>query len=99
MVKYELDNAEEMHANAPATFYLPPLETRANLKPNDIVKLVFRIEHDAGFDVERMWVKVKSVSPTRYIGILDNDPYCTNELSAGAVVEFEPKHVIQIHKP
>lgn len=98
MVKYELDNGEDMHANAPDTFYLPPLETRTSLKPNDIVKLVFRIEHDAGFDVERMWVQVKSTSSTGYIGILDNDPYCTKELSAGAVVEFKPKHVIQIHE-
>ena len=87
-----------MHANAPQTFYLPPLDARKNLKPNDTVKLVFRIEHDGGFDVERMWVDVKNITSTGYIGILDNDPYCTDELKAGQVVEFEAKHVIQIYE-
>ena len=99
MVRYELDNGEEMHADAPKTFHLPPLEARKNLKQNDTVKLIFRIEHDNGFDVERMWVDVKSVTATGYIGILDNDPYCTEELKSGEVIEFEPKHVIQIYEP
>ena len=99
MVKYELDNGEEMHADAPETFYLPPLDARNNLKPNDTVKLVFRIEHNNGFDVERMWVDVKSVTSTGYIGILDNDPYCTEELKSGEIIEFKPKHVIQIYEP
>jgi len=99
MLNYELDNGEEMHAAAPATFYLPSLEARLNLKPGDFVKLVFRIEHDSGFDVERMWVKIECVTPTGYQGLLDNDPYCTDELRAGAPVEFGPQHVIQIHEP
>lgn len=99
MIRYELDNGEEMHADAPETFYIPTLEARKNLKLNDTVKLVFRIEHDNGFDVERMWVDVKSVTLAGYIGILDNDPNCTEELKSGEVIEFEPKHVIQIYEP
>ena len=88
----------KLHADAPETFYLPPLDARENLKPKDTVKLVFRIEHDNGFDVERTWVDVKSVTPTSYIGIIDNDPHCTDELKAGEVIEFQAKYVIQIYE-
>ena len=86
-----------MHAAAPATFYLPPLEARTCLVPGDIVKIVFRIEHDGEVDVERMWVIVQSISPAGYVGALDNQPYCTDELKLGTLVQFGPEHVIQIH--
>jgi hypothetical protein len=33
----------------------------------------------------------------RYRGVLDNDPPCASDLSSGAVVAFEPRHVIQIY--
>lgn len=86
-----------MHAAAPATFYLPPLGARTCLVPGDIVKLVFRIEHDGEVDVERMWVIVQSTGPSGYVGALDNQPYCTEELELGTLVQFGPEHVIQIH--
>lgn len=98
MVSFELDNGEAMHAAAPATFYLPPLEIRTCLVPGDIVKLVFRIEHDGEVDVERMWVIVRSTGPSGYVGALDNQPYCTDELEPGTLVQFGPEHVIQIHQ-
>lgn len=96
MVNFELDSGEEMHAAAPTTFYLPPVEARTCLIPGDIAKLVFRIEHDGKVDVERMWVIVKSTSPSGYVGTLDNQPYCTAELKLGMLVQFGPEHVIQI---
>jgi len=81
----------------PGTFYLPPLEGRTCLVPGDIVKIVFRIEHDGEVDVGRMWVIVQSISPAGYVGALDNRPYCTDELNLGTLVQFGPEHVIQIH--
>jgi len=45
-VYFELDDGEALHEEAPETFYIPPREQRANLQPGQIVKLVFRIEHD-----------------------------------------------------
>lgn len=98
MVSFELDNGEAMHAAAPATFYLPPLEARTCLVPGDTVKLVFRIEHDGEVDVERMWVIVQSQGPLGYVGALDNQPYCTDELELGTLVQFGPEHVIQIYQ-
>ena len=49
-------------------------------------------------DVERMWVQVERKTDIGYIGILDNDPYCTEELKAGVAVNFGPEHVIQIQR-
>jgi|GEM_PF-3085063 hypothetical protein len=32
-----------------------------------------------------------------YVGVLDNDPYCTDQIQAGLELEFTPKHVINIY--
>jgi hypothetical protein len=98
MVSYTLDNAAEMHRAAPATFYLPPLKDRETLRPGDLVKLVFRIEFAEEAHVERMWVIVTEAKPEFYIGVLDNDPYCTEEIRSGMRVEFHADHVIQIDR-
>ncbi len=99
---YELDDGEAMHEAAPDTFHLPSLDERTSLEPGDIVKLVFRIhvasdDGESGCAVERMWVIVQGRQESHYLGILDNDPYCTDEMKAGMKVVFLPKHVIQIH--
>lgn len=43
-----------------------------------------------------MWVIVKERTEVGYVGTLDNDPYCTDQLRAGTEVHFEPRHVISI---
>ena len=96
MVTFELESGELRHAEAPATFYIPPQEARAGLLPGDSVKLIFRIEHDGQVDVERMWVTVQSAGPSGYVGVLDNQPYCTEELKPGAPVGFRSEHFNQI---
>jgi uncharacterized protein YegJ (DUF2314 family) len=98
MVSYTLDNAAERHREAPDTFWLPPLHDRESLRPGDLVKLVFRIEFDEEAHVERMWVRVIEVKPESYVGLLDNDPYCTEEIRSGTRVEFHADHVIQIDR-
>lgn len=95
-VTYTLDSGVELHREAPETFYIPPSELRENLKPGDLVKLVFRIEFADEAHVERMWVCVTEVRTEFYVGILDNDPYCTDEIRSGMRVEFHADHVIQI---
>ena len=97
-MRYTLDDGEEIHREAPDTFWIPDPAERASLRPGQIVKLIFRVELEDEVHVERMWVKVKEQTPSGYIGELDNDPYCTTELCAGAVVFFEPRHVIDIYK-
>lgn len=99
---WQLDCAETLHRGAPQTFWIPPVQRRRNLRPGDIVKLVFRIalrdERGQKLDeVERMWVIVRDRVDGYYRGELDNDPYCTDEIRAGLEVVFEPRHVIQIY--
>ena len=73
------------------------------LARGDIVKLVFRMElrdpatDEASVEVERMWVIVDGFEGSIYRGVLDNDPYCTRDLVSGAIIVFEPRHVIQIY--
>src|SRR5690349_2189589 len=97
-VTYTLDNGAEIHKEAPDTFYFPPAEERESLRPGDLVKLIFRIEFGEEAHVERMWVRVAEVRPESYVGILDNDPYCTDEIHSGMRVDFHADHVIQIDR-
>lgn len=96
IVEYTLDNGEELNREFPDTFWIPPRSERENLPPGELVKLIFRISLEEEQYVERMWVIVKERKANAYIGELDNDPYCTTELRAGARVEFLPEHIIQI---
>ena len=97
-VSYTLDNGAETHREFPDTFRIPAQEDRGSLRPDDLVKLIFRIEFDDEAHVERMWVRVTEVRPDSYVGVLDNDPYCTDEIRSGMRVEFHADHVIQIDR-
>jgi hypothetical protein len=100
---YELDDGEERHRESPSKFYVPPAEVRSSLQPGQIVKLIFRIsleddDHVQTQEVERMWVIVQEpIQDGKYLGILDNDPECTEGIKSGLKVVFEPRHVIQVH--
>ena len=97
MVDFELESGEQLHAEAPDTFWIPPLPARQSLSSGDIVKLVFRIEEDGEVNVERMLVVIQQATTEGYVGILDNDPYCTDQIQAGLELEFAPKHIIDIY--
>jgi Uncharacterized protein conserved in bacteria (DUF2314) len=98
-VSYVLDSGEQCHGDAPSTFELPPRERRESLIKGDLVKLMFRIKVDDKEYVERMWVGVTEVKSEAYVGVLDNDPYCTSEIRSGLRVEFNADHVIQVWCP
>ena len=95
---YTLDNALETHREFPDTFHLPPQSERESLRLGDLVKLVFRIQDGECMHVERMWVIVEEVRPEFYIGVLDNDPYCTADIHSGQKVQFHSDHVIEIDR-
>lgn len=97
-MNYTLDNGEDLHREFPETFYLPTREAREALLPGKIVKVIFRFSIGDEVHVERMWVCVQSRAEGGYIGLLDNDPYCTKDLQSGASVAFGPEHVIQIYE-
>jgi hypothetical protein len=103
-VSWQLDDGEVVHREAPSTFWIPAEAVRTSLSKGDIVKLMFRMTvrdpatHQERVEVERMWVVVEARDGNGYRGLLDNDPYCTSDLTSGAVVDFEPRHVIQIYE-
>jgi len=97
MITYTLDNAEDIAREAPETFYIPPRAEREKVESKKLVKLIFRIETETEAFVERMWVIVKEKTKDgRYTGILDNDPYCTEEIKSGLEILFGPEHIIAI---
>lgn len=95
-VTYSLDDAAATHKEFPDSFLIPSQERRETLKPGDLAKLMFRIEFGDEAHVERMWVRVKEVRPEFYVGVLDNDTFCTDEIRSGMRVEFHADHVMQI---
>lgn len=97
-----LDDGEARHREAPATFPIPSLERRLELKPGDLAKLIFHIAVDSAdepFAVERMWVLVREKVGEVYLGLLDNDPYSleeNDEFWSGIELPFSARHVIGI---
>ena len=95
-VTFTLESGVELHGLAPETFYLPSAEERTNLRPGDFAKLMFRMTDGEQTAVERMWVLVREVRPDGYVGILDNEPFCTLSIQRGLSLQFHADHVIGI---
>lgn len=98
---WELEDGEARHAEAPISFEIPVASERRSLQAGQIVKLIFRIALREGNGerserTERMWVTVDGRVGPLYVGTLDNDARCTNEVKTGLKVSFAPRHVIQI---
>jgi hypothetical protein len=96
-----LEDGEARHAEAPATFQIPPIGERERLAPGDLAKLIFRIALDGQEEpaFERMWVLVRERAGGAYLGLLDNDPAAIAEndaLWSGVELPFAPRHVIDI---
>ena len=87
---YVLDNGEDLNREAPNTFELPSRQSREDLRPGDFVKLIFRMSEpeNSEFAAERMWVQVKDVEGSKFVGVLDNDPYALTTIEVGHVVHF-----------
>ncbi|MGE7861475.1 immunity protein Imm33 domain-containing protein [Bacillus mobilis] len=84
-----LDNVYEINKEAPYTFYLPSPEVLEKLKVGDLVKLIFvsKNEEEDGFHGERMWVEITERNEKKFVGELDNDPYCL-DLKIGDTISF-----------
>jgi uncharacterized protein YegJ (DUF2314 family) len=95
---YSFVSAVQSNKIHPDTFEIPDVETRHNLRPGDIVKLLFKPKCKGGI-VERMWVRVfKRMKEGVYEGVLDNEPlYDLKEvLQCDDTVYFRPDHVADI---
>jgi uncharacterized protein YegJ (DUF2314 family) len=99
MVTYSLDDAEAVAAEFPETFSIPSRHERERIDSGGLAKLIFRIEIADECFVERMWVAVtEKRKDGGFVGILDNDPYCTEAIKSGMEVVFSPEHIIQIQE-
>jgi hypothetical protein len=94
---YTLDDPRIVQKKAPYTFFLPSQREIASVRPEDIVKLIFRSQPESlECASERMWVIVKQVTPDGLVGALDNDPIDFPQLKAGSTIRFQPHHVISV---
>ena len=96
-----LEDGEERHREAPATFSIPDFELRRRLQPGDLAKLIFKIavEGDEYGAVERMWVIIRERTPDGYVGMLDNEPDSiskNDQFWRGTELPFEYRHIIAI---
>jgi hypothetical protein len=105
---WELRSAEKSHAKYGEKFWIPSLEQRQSIERGQAARLIFDIKtnNEGKLEIagERMWVIVKEKIGDTYIGILDNQPTCSNfeddvYLCLGAEVPFLAEHVIDIDTP
>ena len=105
---WELRSAEASHAKHGDEFWIPPLEARQTVKRGQAARLIFDIKVDNEGELkvvgERMRVIVKEKIGDTYIGILDNQPACSDfeddvYLCLGAEVPFLAEHIIDIDTP
>jgi hypothetical protein len=89
---------EELNKLHPRSYFIPPAAERADLKPGDLVKLVFFLEeHPQGApEAERMWVQVAGRDGDNYTGFLDNQPSLIMTLKPGDHIKFRAEHVAAI---
>ena len=91
---YSLISGVEMNSVAPDTFQIPSEEARANLRPGDIVKLMFQSNHSP--HSERMWVHLTGKQNGHYVGHIANDPIVV-QAAYGDQVTFSAEHVVDIY--
>lgn len=97
MPSWHLTDAAELAARHPYTFYKSPPEAIAQVRPGEVVKLIFAFHSDdpQAPGAERMWVLVETIEPHgHFTGKLDNMPGYIQDLKAKDPVAFEARHII-----
>jgi hypothetical protein len=98
--RYELIDPRPRAKSAPYTFFLPSQDEIDDIKPGDLVKLIFQsVPASPKWEAEKMWVTVKEIHSAKLIGTLDNIPSDMPQLKYGDSVVFEPFHVLDIVHP
>lgn len=97
MPSWHLADAAELAARHPYTFYKSPPEAIAQVRPGEVVKLIFAFHSDdpQAPGAERMWVLVETVDAKgHFTGKLDNMPGYIADLHAKDPVAFTARHII-----
>jgi Uncharacterized protein conserved in bacteria (DUF2314) len=96
-----LQDAEELHAEHPRSFFIPPRDRRSALRAGECVRLGFaygpHADREGEGHVERMWVEViEQRSDGHAHGRVRNTPVRLTEVGIGDLVAFEPRNVLSI---
>jgi hypothetical protein len=96
-----LADADELHAQHPRSYFIPPAARRRALRPGELVRLEFtygpHADRDGEGHVERMWVEVlEQRADGRAQARLRNRPARLAALEIGDLVAFRPENVIAI---
>lgn len=94
--RYALIDGEARHRDHPATFRLPPRETRAAAWIGALVK----VSVEAGGTGERFWVRIDRIDAgPRFLGTIDNtlQRSASHGLSLGDEIAFGPEHILDFH--
>ena len=99
---YHLLNGMQIHTDNPSTFLIPSDEQKDKLKSGNLVKLIFEIrtvnaKKKKELHGERMWVIILDRDEEQFLGILDNQPYCTDSIKPGLMVYFGSQHIVDIY--
>lgn len=97
MPSWHLADAAELAARHPYTFYKSPPDAIAQVRPGEVVKLIFAFHSDdpQAPGAERMWVLVDTVEAHgRFSGKLDNMPRYIADLHAKDTITFAACHII-----
>ncbi len=101
---WELESAEERHAQAPDTFLIPDKEERGCLQVNQRVQLLFLFivaapDGTPEIQCEKMWVTISLASQGKYQGTLNNRPASSGVVALGDVISFDSQHVASVLIP
>lgn len=99
---FELENGVETNKLYSETFHIPSEKEKSELEKGNIVKLTFHIQtqDDKGevkINPERMWVIIFERDGEWFEGILDNQPFCTDQINPGMQVIFKLENIININ--
>jgi Uncharacterized protein conserved in bacteria (DUF2314) len=100
-IDWSLANADELNAQHPRSYFIPPAPRRRALRTGELVRLEFRYgphaDRERAGHVERMWVEVLDQrADGQAYGRLRNHPVRLRALEIGDLLAFEPEHVTSI---
>lgn len=99
---WELESARERNKQYPDSFHIPSEAELEELKPNDMVQLIFLFWEDDKpenklVSCEKMWVSILNCYPIHFSGQLESMPGSSNVLKSLDVVDFSKEHVCSIY--
>ncbi|GAC07070.1 immunity protein Imm33 domain-containing protein [Paraglaciecola chathamensis] len=93
---WTLQDAQQLAADFPYTFYKPSNEVVSKFQPGNQVKLIFEFASDdpEAPSAERMWVEIYDHKNGVYSGYLNNEPMYITDLKHRDSIEFRECHIM-----